>query len=85
MPRCPFSVLCHLIFFVDEQVNKDACSADYVEFTFQDQYLGRNDMWRLGEDLVGQCVYTHQEIPFIGGIAAKISDIYIKGKRVRVA
>ena len=42
-------------------------------------------MWRLGEDLVGQCVYTHQEIPFIGGIAAKISDIYIKGKRVRVA
>jgi len=42
-------------------------------------------MWRLGEDLAGQCVYTHQEIPFIGGKAAKISDIYIKGKSVRVA
>lgn len=67
------------------KVDKDACSADYVEFTFQDQYLGRNDMWRLGEDLVGQCVYTHQEILFIGGIAAKISDIYIKGKRVSTA
>jgi hypothetical protein len=66
-------------------VDKDACSADYVEFTFQDQYLGRNDMWRVGEQLLGQCVYTHQEILFIGGIAAKVSDIYIKAKRVRVA
>lgn len=42
-------------------------------------------MWKLGEHLVGQCVYTHQEILFIGGIAAKISEIYIKGKRVRFA
>lgn len=64
------------------QVDKDKCCADYVEFTFQDQYLGRNDMWRLGEQLVGQCIYADQEISFIGGIAAKISNIYIDGQKV---
>jgi hypothetical protein len=40
-------------------------------------------MWRLGEHLVGQCVYTNQEILFIGAIAAKIQNIYINGKKVR--
>lgn len=39
-------------------------------------------MWRLGEFLVGQCVYTDQEILFVGAIAAKIQDIYIDGKKV---
>jgi hypothetical protein len=39
-------------------------------------------MWRLGEHLVGQCVFTDQEILFIGTIAAKIQNIYIDGKKV---
>jgi hypothetical protein len=39
-------------------------------------------MWRLGEYLVGQCVYTNQEVLFIGTIAAKIQNIYIDGKKV---
>ena len=56
---------------------------DYVEFIFQDQYLGRNDMWRLGDHLVGQCIYTNQEITFIGAISIKIHAIYIAGKKVR--
>ncbi|KAJ7264861.1 hypothetical protein B0H12DRAFT_1101149 [Mycena haematopus] len=60
-------------------------SADYVEFIFQDQYLGRSDMWRLGEYLVGQCVYTDQDVAFVGGIAAKIQTIYVDGKKVAAA
>ncbi|KAK7038281.1 DEP domain-containing protein [Favolaschia claudopus] len=60
-------------------------SADFVEFIFQDQYLGRSDMWRLGEQLVGQCVYTDQEVAFVGGIAAKIQTIYVGGKKVPAA
>lgn len=64
------------------KVDKTSCSADYVEFIFQDQYLGRNDMWRLGEQLVGQCIYTNQEVNFIGSVAAKILNIYIGDKKV---
>ncbi|KAJ7772896.1 hypothetical protein DFH07DRAFT_146815 [Mycena maculata] len=60
-------------------------SADYVEFIFQDQYLGRSDMWRLGEHLVGQCVYIDQDVAFVGGIAAKIQTIYVGGKKVSAA
>lgn len=58
------------------------CRADYVEFVFQDQYLGRNDMWRLGEHLVGQCVYTDQEVTFVGNLVAKIKNVYIGGEKV---
>lgn len=42
-------------------------------------------MWRLGQHLVGQCVYLDQDISFIGVIAAKISSIYIGGKKVGYA
>lgn len=64
------------------KVDKQDCCAAYVELVFQDQYLGRNDMWRLGKDLVGQCIYTDQHITFVGSIAAKIQNIYIGGKPV---
>ncbi|KAF8646946.1 hypothetical protein AX16_007038 [Volvariella volvacea WC 439] len=67
------------------KVDRNKWCADYVELTFQDQYLGRNDMWRLGQHLVGQCVHTNQEISFIGSIAAKIQNIYINGKKVSSA
>lgn len=55
-----------------------------MEFIFQDQYLGRSDMWRLGEYLVGQCVYTDQDVAFVGGIAAKIQTIYVDSKKVTI-
>ena len=63
-------------------MDKERFSADYVEFVFQDQYLGRNDMWRLGRDLVGQCLYVEQQVSFIGVIAAKVQTLYIGGKKV---
>ena len=48
----------------------------------QDQYFGRNDMWRLGRYLSGQCIYEDQEVSFTGGIA-KIQNIYIGGEKAR--
>ena len=50
---------------------------------FQDQYLGRNDMWRLGRYLSGQCIYEDQEVSFCGCISAKIRNIYIGGEKAR--
>ncbi|KAG1728619.1 uncharacterized protein EDB91DRAFT_1161332 [Suillus paluster] len=64
------------------KVDKQQYCADYIEFTFQDQYLGRNEMWRLAEHLVGQCVFVDQDISFISVIAAKIQSIYVKGRKV---
>lgn len=56
--------------------------ADFIELSFQDQYLGRNEMWRLVEHLEGSCVSINQEISFIGSIAAKVVSIYVKGQKV---
>ncbi|KAJ4488454.1 hypothetical protein J3R30DRAFT_940415 [Lentinula aciculospora] len=67
------------------KVDKQKYAAEYVELSFQDQYLGRNDMWRMGKHLVNQCIYAEQEISFIGSIVAKIKDIYIKGQKVPAA
>lgn len=53
-----------------------------MEFTFQDQYMGRNEMWRMDQHLVGQCVYVDQEISFIGVVSARVHSIYIGGKSV---
>ena len=39
-------------------------------------------MWRLGQHLVGKCVYVDQEISFMGVIAAKVTAIYVGGHRV---
>lgn len=41
-------------------------------------------MWRLGQHLVGKCVYVDQDISFIGVIAAKVTAIYVGGHRVGV-
>lgn len=67
------------------KVEKGVNSADHIEFVFQDQYLGRSDMWRLAEYLSGQCVYAGQEITFISSISAKIQNIYLAGKPVSSA
>ncbi|KAI9069073.1 hypothetical protein FKP32DRAFT_1587180 [Trametes sanguinea] len=67
------------------KVEKETFTADYVEFVFQDQYLGRNDMWRLGRDQVGQCLYVDQHVSFIGVIAARVHSLYIGGKKTSAA
>jgi len=34
-------------------VDPESVALDSVEFTFKDQYLGRSEMWRLKNNLVG--------------------------------
>ncbi|KAL5532853.1 IML1 [Sanghuangporus sanghuang] len=64
------------------RVDSSKMHAEYIEIMFQDQYLGRSDMWRLGQQLHGQCVYLGQEINFVGSPAGKIQSIYINGRKV---
>ncbi|TCD67635.1 vacuolar membrane-associated protein iml1 [Steccherinum ochraceum] len=67
------------------KVDPEKWGADLIELVFQDQYLGRSEMWRLNSHLVGQCAYTHEEISFIGVIVAQVQAIYIGGKKVSTA
>lgn len=64
------------------KVDRVECQVDYLELIFQDQYLGRNDMWRLSEQLSGHCVFLGQEVTFIGSVAAKVDAIYVGGQKV---
>ncbi|TDL24891.1 hypothetical protein BD410DRAFT_801634 [Rickenella mellea] len=59
--------------------------ADYIEIVFQDQYLGRCDMWRLGKQLQGRCLYVDQELSFVGSAVGKVQNMYIAGKGVSAA
>ncbi|KAI9596447.1 hypothetical protein BDF19DRAFT_464450 [Syncephalis fuscata] len=61
-------------------VESDAATAEFVLLTFRDQYLGRNDMWRLRLSLIGKSVYISQRVLFAGCIRAQVSDIYINGR-----
>jgi hypothetical protein len=56
-------------------------AADYIEFTFKDQYIGRSDMWRLSRSLIGTCVYTKQKINFADCIRAQVKKIFVKGEQ----
>ena len=56
--------------------------ADYIEIVFQDQYLGRSDMWRLGKQMQGKCAHIGQEVVFIGSPIGRIQNIYIGGRNV---
>ncbi|CAG8442780.1 2976_t:CDS:2 [Dentiscutata heterogama] len=62
------------------QVNAEAVSAEYIEFSFRDQYIGRGDMWRLVRSLMGTCVYLGKRIEFAGCIRAQVSCGYITGE-----
>ena len=45
-------------------IDPATAALDSVELTFKDQYLGRSDMWRLKNCLVGSCVYTNKKLEF---------------------
>ncbi|KAG9238483.1 vacuolar membrane-associated protein-like protein IML1 [Amylocarpus encephaloides] len=61
-------------------------SASHVELSFKDEYLSRSDMWRmaLGE-LANKTVYRGQKILFMGTIKARVTAIYIAGRKVQSA
>ena len=45
-------------------VDPVSAALDSVELTFKDQYLGRSDMWRLKNCLIGSCVYVGKKLEF---------------------
>lgn len=45
-------------------VDPQSAALDSLELTFKDQYLGRSDMWRLKNSLIGSCVYTGKKLEF---------------------
>ncbi|KAG8906511.1 vacuolar membrane-associated protein iml1 [Tulasnella sp. 403] len=67
------------------KVNKESVTADSVEIYFRDQYLGRCDMWRLGESLEEQCIHVEERVTFAGCIHATIKALYVKNRRVSSA
>ncbi|GBB87252.1 hypothetical protein RclHR1_01370011 [Rhizophagus clarus] len=63
------------------EVDAELVAADYIEFTFKDQYVGRSDMWRLSRSLIDTCVYTKQKINFADCIRAQVKKIFVKGEQ----
>ncbi|CAI2165990.1 19881_t:CDS:2 [Funneliformis geosporum] len=61
------------------EVDVESVAADYVEFSFRDQYIGRSDMWRLSKSLYHTCVYIGKRIEFAGCIRAQVKKIFVKG------
>jgi hypothetical protein len=45
-------------------VDPASAALDSVELTFKDQYLGRSDMWRLKNCLIGSCLYIGKKLEF---------------------
>lgn len=43
-------------------VNPELVALDSLELTFKDQYLGRSDMWRMKNSLIGSCVYMGKKL-----------------------
>ncbi|CAG8462546.1 3945_t:CDS:2 [Diversispora eburnea] len=64
-------------------VSEKSVEADYIEFCFRDQYIGRSDMWRLARSLKNTCVYQDKRIEFASCIRAQVKKIYVKGEQVK--
>jgi len=64
------------------KVNPRDHTADYIECSFKDQYLGRSDMWRFVQFLNGQCVQVAEEITVPGVVSATVESIFTKSKKV---
>ncbi|XP_045519612.1 GATOR complex protein Iml1 isoform X2 [Pieris brassicae] len=64
-------------------VNVADVALDSVELTFKDQYMGRSEMWRLKNHLVGTCVYLNKKIEYCGGaIRCQVYEMWSQGDRV---
>ncbi|XP_050666491.1 GATOR complex protein Iml1 isoform X3 [Leptidea sinapis] len=64
-------------------VNVADVTLDSVELTFKDQYMGRSEMWRLKNHLIGSCVYLNKKIEYCGGvIRCQVYEMWSQGDRV---
>ena len=65
-------------------IDKTSLIADYIVFSFKDQYVGRSHMWSLKNSVSNTCVYNGKRFSELG-IRANIKDIVVKGVSVPCA
>ncbi|KAK2714585.1 GATOR complex protein Iml1-like isoform X3 [Artemia franciscana] len=63
-------------------INPSDISLDLVELTFKDQYVGRSEMWRLNQNLIGSAVYINKKIEFCQLVRCQVNEMWSKGERV---
>ncbi|RUS26722.1 hypothetical protein BC938DRAFT_484206 [Jimgerdemannia flammicorona] len=61
-------------------IEPDTVAAEHIELSLKDQYVGRADMWRLKQSMIGTCVYEGKQLRSKEGINAQVKKIYRKGK-----
>jgi len=68
------------------KVDKPLHEASHVEIFFRDQYITRNDIWRLTTSLLSNtCPYKSQKLLFINSIRATVGNVWVRGEKVRSA
>ncbi|XP_032791433.2 GATOR complex protein Iml1 [Daphnia magna] len=64
-------------------VDPTSAALDSVELTFKDQYLGRSDMWRLKNCLIGTCLYIGKKLEFCSkSVRCQVHEMWGQGERV---
>ncbi|KAI3645941.1 hypothetical protein MP228_008869 [Amoeboaphelidium protococcarum] len=49
---------------------------EYVQLVIRDQYIGRGDMFRLKQALIGDMLYVGQRVNFAAGVRASVRRLY---------
>lgn len=61
-----------------KKVDKQSVSADFLELSFRDQYVGRNDMWRIKLNLQGTAISKGRKLNILG-TRLKVETVYVNG------
>ncbi|KAJ3213720.1 vacuolar membrane-associated protein iml1 [Dinochytrium kinnereticum] len=69
---------------VVRKVEKSAFSADFMELSFRDQYIGRSDMWKLKTSLNNTCIHVGKKVTSLG-VRAQVKELVISGRSVPCA
>jgi hypothetical protein len=68
---------------VVRKVDPRRVELDSIELTFKDQYLGRSEMWRLKNSLVGSCVYVGKKLEYCSSaIRCQVHELWSSGDKV---
>ncbi len=62
------------------RVGTKYATAEFIEFYFKDQYIGRADMWNLKTEIIGSFVYVGQKVEGIHSVT--INNLFVNGQSV---
>ncbi|KAI8835094.1 hypothetical protein BC829DRAFT_458185 [Chytridium lagenaria] len=66
------------------KVEKSTISADFMELSFRDQYIGRADMWKLKTSLNNTCIHVGKKVTSLG-VRAQVKELVTGGRSVPCA